>query len=175
MPKRKTTTYGFARTGKLVQSRVRRASEGRGFAQIRVLTHWADIAGPELAACCRPIKINYGKPRHRADTDMRVTLTLLVQGAMAPMVEMQKDQLRARVNAIYGYEAITQIRLTQTAPVGFAEGQADFAPAPRKPAAPDPAIAARARDVVGDVGDQSLRQALERLAGNVISKSNAQA
>lgn len=68
---------------------------------------------------------------------MGASLTLLVSGAMAPMVEMQKEQLRDRVNAVYGYAAISRILLTQTAATGFAEGQASFAPA-AAPKAPIP-------------------------------------
>ena len=47
------------------------------------------------------------------------------------MVQMQLPKLRERVNACYGYNAISRILLTQTAPTGFAEGQAEFAPAPK--------------------------------------------
>ena len=43
---------------------------------------------------------------------------------------MQKVQLRERVNAVYGYNAIARIRITQTAAAGFSEGQADFDIAP---------------------------------------------
>jgi hypothetical protein len=48
------------------------------------------------------------------------------------MLEMQKEILRARVNACYGYNAIARIRITQTAPTGFAEGQAAFGMQPRR-------------------------------------------
>ena len=40
-------------------------------------------------------------------------------------------RLKERVNAVYGYAAITRIHLTQTAATGFAEGQAEFTPAPK--------------------------------------------
>ena len=42
------------------------------------------------------------------------------------MLEMEKEHLREKVNAVYGYNAIARIRITQTASTGFAEGQADF-------------------------------------------------
>ena len=42
------------------------------------------------------------------------------------MLEMQKEQLRAKVNAVYGYNAIARVRITQTAATGFAEGKVAF-------------------------------------------------
>jgi hypothetical protein len=103
---------------------------------------------------------------------MGATLTLLTTGAQAPMLEMQKEALRERINAVYGYNAISRIRLTQTAPSGFAEGQADFThrkPAPSA-AAPPPDAAARARDMVTPVADDDLRAALERLGRSVLTR-----
>ena len=99
--------------------------ETRGFAVSRVLTRWAEIAGEDIAAIARPVEVSYGRQGFGA------TLTVLTTGAQAPMLEMQKEVLRERVNAAYGYNAIARIRLTQTAPPGFAEGQASL-PARRR-------------------------------------------
>jgi protein-disulfide isomerase len=120
MATRQTGPKGFNRTSALLQPSIRRASESRGFAQTRLLTHWPEIAGESVAAIARPVDISYG--RH----GMGATLTLLTTGAQAPILEMQKESLREKINAVYGYNAIVRIRLTQTAPSGFAEGQADF-------------------------------------------------
>ena len=111
----------------------------------RLLTHWAEIAGEDLARITRPVKIGYARDGFGA------TLTLLTTSAQAPMVQMQLPQLRERVNACYGYNAISRIALTQTAPTGFAEGQAEFAPAPKAAPAADPAIAATAARVAEGV------------------------
>ncbi|WGW04899.1 DUF721 domain-containing protein [Tropicibacter oceani] len=167
MSHRKTSTYGFAHTAKLLQGNIRKASESRGFAQSRVLTHWEEIAGADIAAISRPVEISYGRGGFGA------TLTLLTTGANAPMLEMQKEQLRERINAVYGYNAITRLRVTQTAATGFAEGQADFNHRPKqaeKPR-PNPEQTERARSAAMQVGDAGLRAALERLGANVISKN----
>lgn len=165
MTRRDTSTYGFKSASKLLETRIRKAGETRGFAVTRLLTHWEEIAG-DLAQMARPVDVNYGRQGFGA------TLTILTTGPMAPMVEMQKEQLREKVNAVYGYNAIARIRVTQTASTGFAEGQVDFVTrktAPEKPA-PRPEVLAQARDVAGDVGDEGLRSALEALARNVLSK-----
>jgi hypothetical protein len=157
---------GFEPAGGLVKAPVRAVGETRGFAVARLLTHWAEVAGEELAAKTRPVKIGYGKG------GMGATLTLLVKAAEAPMVQMALPHLKDRVNAVYGYAAVSHIHLTQTAATGFAEGQADFAHAPKVApvATPDPAVLARAHDVAEGVADPDLRAALEQLAQNILTR-----
>ena len=155
---------GFARAAKLVESRVRDAGASRGFAVTRLLTHWGEIVGEDIAAMARPVAVRYGRE------GLGATLTVLTTGAQAPMLEMQKQVIRDRVNACYGYNAIARIHLTQTAPVGFAEGQAEFQHARKKPAPPDPEKQARAAAMVNDVGDDGLRAALEALGANILAR-----
>ncbi|QBX33561.1 DUF721 domain-containing protein [Paracoccus liaowanqingii] len=155
---------GFQAAATLLADRVQKAAEGRGFAVARLLTNWAEIAGPQLAAVTRPVRVSHSRGGFGA------TLTLLTTGPMAPMVEMQLPQLRDRVNACYGYNAVQRITLTQTAASGFAEGQAAFAHAPRAPKAPDPALLARAEGVAQQFTDPTLAQAMAQLALNVASR-----
>lgn len=164
-PRRNSTTWGFARTSRLIEGRIRRASESRGFAESRILTHWAEIVGEDFARICRPVSVSYAKG------GMGATLTVLTTGPQAPVLEMQKAQLQERVNGCYGYRAIARVRITQTAPDGFAEGQAEFRPGPRTPGSrtPDP----RAATLTEGVGDTQLRLALEALADNVLKKPKA--
>ena len=157
-------TRGFERTSGLLQTQIRKAGEKRGFAVARLLTHWAEIVGEDMAGAARPVKVGYGKGGFGA------TLTVLTTGAQAPMLAMQKEKLRERVNACYGYAAIARITITQTAPTGFAEGQVEFAPAPRKTTKPDPQTQAAARDAAAPVTDDTLRRALEALGENVLSR-----
>lgn len=157
---------GFERTSSLLTARIRKAGEARGFAVTRLLTHWEEIAGPETARIARPVKVSYGR-----EGGFGATLVLLTTGANAPLLEMQKEKIRDRVNGVYGYAAISRIRITQTAPTGFAEGQAQFTRAPKpEPRRPDPAVLADAKDTAKGVKDDNLRNALEALALNVLSR-----
>lgn len=166
--KRRSRTKGFTRAIGLMQNSLRQASETRGFAMTRLLTHWPDIVGTEISAIARPVKVSY--PRQ----GLGATLTLLAKGAHAPMLEMQKPLLRDKVNACYGYNAITRIAITQTAPVGFAEGQATFGPAP-KPERPTPSAAtqAEAQTLTAQIEDEALRAQLRSLAANVMTKQRS--
>jgi len=163
---RKRASRGFRRTSNLLQKRIRAVGETRGFAVTRLLTHWAEIVGEDTASIARPVDVKYGREGFGA------TLTLLTTGAQAPMLEMQKETLRTRVNTCYGYTAISRIRITQTAATGFAEGQAQFSPAPKaKPKTFSPETKQAAHKAAAPIADQGLRDALEALGENIISKS----
>jgi hypothetical protein len=150
---------GPERAGSLLANQIRAAGETRGFAVTRLLTHWTEIVGEDLARVAQPAEVSYGR-------GFGATLTLLASGAHAPMIEMQKERLREKVNACYGYNAISRIRITQTARSGFAEAQASFSP---KQVEPPPEIAAAAHSTVDGVSDDALRSALEALGCNVLS------
>ena len=155
---------GFEPAFGLMKDAVRSAGESRGFAVARLLTHGAEAVGEDMARKTRPVKVGYGKG------GMGATLTLLVRAAEAPMVQMALPQLKDRVNAVYGYAAISHIHLTQTAATGFAEGQAEFTPAPKPVKPADPATTAKAQAVAEGVTDPSLRSALEQLAQNILTR-----
>jgi hypothetical protein len=164
MAQRPSTTRGFKRTASVLSNQIRRAGESRGFAVSRLLTHWAEIAGPEIAEIARPVNISYGRG------GLGATLTVLTTGPQAPMLEMQKDKLREKVNGVYGYNAIARVRITQTAPDGFHEGQALFTPAPKPGITPpDPEVVQAAAKAARPVQNDDLRAALERLGRNVLS------
>lgn len=166
MARRQTSTYGFKRTATLLGGRIRKAGESRGFAVTRVLTHWQEVVGSELSQLARPVDVKYGRGR------LGATLTLLCTGSNAPIAEMQKERFRERVNAAYGYNAISQIRITQTAATGFAETPPAFASARAKLDPTDDSSAKAASQLAADIQDDRLRQALERLGKNILSKQS---
>ncbi len=125
---------GFEPAAGLVREPVRKAGESRGFTVARLLTHWPEVVGDEIAGQTLPVKVSYGKGGFGA------TLTLLTTGPSAPLVQMQLEQIRARVNACYGYNA------------------------------PDPVAVRRAADAVSAVLDPDLRAALAMLGQNVLSR-----
>lgn len=157
-PKRRKR--GFERASSLVAGRVRAAGEHRGFAVSRLLTHWAEVAGLDIARVSRPVEVTYGR-------GFGATLTLLTTGPEAPMLEMQKDKIRERVNACYGYGAIEKIRITQTAATGFAAPNAAVGREDKdiKTARP---TSIEAKEATSEIRDASLRKALERLGSNVL-------
>ena len=166
-PRPKSTTRGFSRAATLMQTRIRHASEERGFAVTRLLTHWTEVVGEATAQIATPVNVSYGKG------GMGATLTLLTTGAQAPMLEMQKEQIREKVNVCYGYRAISRVRITQTAPTGFSDGRVAFTPAPKANKTPSEAVQSTAKTLSDGIESDDLRAALAALGANVIHKQNS--
>ncbi len=160
--KYRKSTRGFAHAGGLLAQRVRAAGSTRGFSEARILTNWQEIVGPTLAAIARPAKVSYAKKGFGA------TLTIIAEAARGPELQMQLPAIRERVNACYGYNAISRVRITQVDRMaGFSETQSEFLhdqPAPQ----PEPAkLEALGLDNVKDIG---LRHALEQLSKAVLTR-----
>ena len=98
---------GFVRAGGLIEPQMRSAGARRGFAQARLRALWPEIAGPEFAAICAPVKLA------RARGPAGGLLTVAVAGAHAPQLQMLLPLLRERVNAALGPGAVGRIQLTQ--------------------------------------------------------------
>ncbi|MEJ6403176.1 DUF721 domain-containing protein [Yoonia sp. 2307UL14-13] len=166
-PRHTSTTRGFSRASTLVQKPIRAVGEQRGFAVARLLTHWAEVVGAATANIAKPVNVSYGKG------GMGATLTLLTTGSQAPMLEMQKEAIREKVNACYGYRAISRVRITQTAPTGFAEGRVAFEHKAHMTSQPDPVARNAARTLAADIENQDLRSALCALGANVLSQQKS--
>lgn len=161
-PQKKMTrrSKGFRKTSGLVEQRIRAAGESRGFAVTRLITGWSSVVGSDIAAVCEPVKVSYAKG------GLGGTLTVLTTGAQAPMLEMQTELIRQKVNACYGYNAIARVRLTQTAPSGFGSSREKQSNAP----VVSDASVEKARVATADIKDQTLREVLESFGANVISQ-----
>jgi hypothetical protein len=155
--RRKGGGRGFARAAAALTPALRAAAGSRGIAEHRLLTDWDAVVGPEFAALCRPVRIEH-RPR-RGDAGLGGTLVVAAGGAVAPEVLHLAAVLVERVNAAYGYRAVSRLRLSQTetgwgaAAVAAAEPPAPFA------AAPSP--------LISTVADEGLRAALARLEANI--------
>jgi hypothetical protein len=155
---------GFVTASSLVGQRVRIATEKKGFAVSKVLTNWPEVVGEETARITRPVDVKFSKDGFGA------TLTLLVAGAYAPMLQADLPKIREKVNACYGYNAISRIKITQTSATGFSEGQAQFTAIPKQVTV-DPAIIQTSQAIAVGVQSDGLRDALEALGQNVLSRA----
>ena len=105
--------HGFKKASVLLNKNIQKVSESRGFAQSRVLTHWSEIVGEEISSVSIPTKVSY-------KTDgLGATLTILTSGSSGPILEMQKEFIRTKINAVYGYNAVQKIKITQSSPLAL--------------------------------------------------------
>jgi hypothetical protein len=130
----------------------------RGFAATEIVTHWEDIAGPEIAAHAEPVKIDWPRLREEADPEP-ATLHLRVEGPAAIEIQHLAGVIVERVNRFFGWPAIGRIALRQ-------------APLARRRKTKlrrevDPESVRRVADTLTGVADEDLRAALARLGAAI--------
>ena len=130
-----------------------------GFIQSSIVSRWAEIVGERYArvSCPESIKFPAGKKAGGA-------LTLLVEGAHAPLIQHLTPMIVERVNRFFGYAAINRIV--------FRQG--------KMPAAPPKTERPQLRPVPKELGeglreiaDPELRHCLESLASQIAASSGA--
>jgi hypothetical protein len=92
----------------------------RGFPAASILQDWAHIVGRDLAAFVAPERLVWpraGDGRERPDPRRRrlegATLTVRVSGPRAIEVQHEADRILERLNAHFGWRAITGLRIVQ--------------------------------------------------------------
>ena len=154
----------FKKASILLKKSIQKASESRGFAQSRVLTHWSEIVGEEISSVSIPTKVSY-------KTDgLGATLTILTSGSSGPILEMQKEFIRNKINAVYGYNAVHKIIITQSSPIALIGKNENFESMVSKNKKINVEISPSLEKTVNEIDDKKLRQALEELAINVFTK-----
>src|SRR5208283_2651905 len=130
----------------------------QGFAARELVTRWADIAGPEVAAYSEPLKMQWPRPVEGQPQEP-ATLVLRVEGPMALEIQHRADVILERVNRFFGWHAVGRIALRQ-APLS----RRDRRPAPRPP---DPNAVKKVADTLQAVEDKALKEALARLGAEI--------
>ena len=129
------------------------SAKARGFSIGRIVSHWQDIVG-EMSSWCRPDALSF--PR---DSRTNGTLRLQITSGHGPRAQAMSDVIIDRVNANFGYRAISRVSLVQTLST------------PTQPASPKPGPQLNQDrhdiwtldDKLKDVKSPELRAALRRL------------
>ena len=83
----------------------------RGFVNIDLIAHWAEIVGDDLSKGVIPVRLVFPQ-RQRTNGTLHVRTA---GGAFALIFEHQKERVMERINTYFGYPAISQIRQVQGA------------------------------------------------------------
>jgi len=106
--------------GTFVPELTKRAFRKYGFSTAKILTDWPIIVGSSLAATTRPERLKW--PRHSnfdngaeecAGQRRGATLVLRVEPSHALEVQYQHATIKDRINAYFGYCAVSEIRVLQ--------------------------------------------------------------
>src|ERR1700761_1843749 len=77
----------------------------QGFAARELVTRWSEIAGPEIAAQCEPLRMQWPRPVE-VQPQEPATLVLRVEGPMALEIQLTSDVILQRVNRFFGWNAV---------------------------------------------------------------------
>jgi hypothetical protein len=126
-----------------------------GFVQSSVVSRWREIVGERYAGVSTPESIRFPHGR-RSDG----VLTLVVEGAHAPMMQHVAPVIIERVNRFFGYPAVDRVAFKQGI-VKVAKAKARTAPPSLRPIPPE------LGDSLRVIADPELRACLESLARGV--------
>lgn len=142
-----------------------------GFSTANLVVDWPAIAGKDLAQISVPERLKWpprpapeageGEPAEVEAKPGRgrrgATLVLRVEGARALDIQYKRQQILERINAYFGYAAVSDLRLVQ-APLPAPAGQVG-----RRRPAPRGTVVAE----VEGIPDGALRAALTRLGSHL--------
>ena len=132
-----------------------------GFVQHSIVSRWSEIVGERYGKVSLPESIRFPAGRKSGGV-----LTLLVEGAHAPLVQHLAPMIIERVNRFFGYEAISKI--------AFRQGRVPkAAPKPVRPA--NAPISNELGEGLRKIADPELRTVLESLAGKLAGSRGAPA
>ena len=104
----KTRTNKMKRLSTMIDPMIAPSAKARGFAIGRIVSHWHDIVG-DMSSWCRPDAVSFTR-----DSRTDGTLRLQIAPGRGPQALAMSDVIIDRVNANFGYRAISRISLVQT-------------------------------------------------------------
>ena len=128
-----------------------------GFVQGSIVSRWAEIVGERYARVSSPESIRFPAGKKAGGA-----LTLMVDGAHAPLIQHLTPMIVERVNRFFGYAAINRIVFRQGRP-----------PLPAaRPARPDlRPVPNELGEGLREIADPELRACLESLAAQIAASS----
>ncbi|MFC3691005.1 DciA family protein [Chenggangzhangella methanolivorans] len=146
------------------------AAARQGFAGAEIVSRWAEIVGPELAAVSAPQKLGVPARAPAQDPDAappRATLTVRAEGAFALEIQHRSAEILERVNAHLGWPCVGQVKIRQ-GPVAELRRRKPVPPRPPEPTAEE---RGRVETATATIEDEGLADALRRLGGAALARS----
>lgn len=128
-----------------------------GFVQGSIVSRWADIVGERYAKVSTPESIRF--PAGRKSSGV---LTLMVEGAHAPLMQHLTPMIVERVNRFFGYAAVNRIVFRQGRPPAAS-------PRPQRPQLRP--VPKELGEGLREIADPELRACLESLAARIAASS----
>ena len=132
-----------------IEPLTRPAMKANGLAGSRILTEWAGIVGPQLAAHSAPEKLAFPRGEKSGGT-----LTISVQNGFAPHIQHMQGIILERLGSYFGYAAVSRIVISHS---WVQPAEPEVKPKP-------PTLTKASVNITDEVDDPELREALASLA-----------
>ena len=132
----------------------------------RLLTHWPEIVGEELAAKTQPTKLRYRKKRPGQTEKSTAILEIAATPSDSTLLHYRKDLILERINQIFGESWVADIR--------FIAASGRHGPSPRRMKAgiPSPAQTETLREMLEKIDDPAIYERLEKLGTAILQEKS---
>jgi hypothetical protein len=134
-----------------------------GFVQSSVVSRWREIVGDRYAGVSCPESIRFPPAKRKEGV-----LTLVVEGAHAPMMQHVAPVIVERVNRFFGYQAVARVQFKQGV-VQLSRAKARSAPPSLRP------VPADLGESLREIADPELREVLAGVARGLHARDGAAA
>lgn len=111
----KRSNYEPTALAKNIRPLVKKVLGRNGLVQIELLSRWPEIVGEDLAAYCFPDKIEF-KANQKNNGIIYLTVPA---GAFALEIKHREPQILSKVNAYFGYPAVSGLKILQNNEMQF--------------------------------------------------------
>lgn len=172
-PKRYVAAKPLAR---FIPNVTKKVFQKQGFSSAALVADWSDIVGTSLAGQCLPERLKWPRATKTQADDAPptrptgATLTLRTDAAYALEIEYASAQILERINAYFGYRAITTLKIVQGPLVDRDDTNPSITPH-RRPRHTDPDVALSVDAAISEIEDDGLKAALARMRKSVLTES----
>lgn len=134
----------------------------------RLVTHWPEIVGEELAAKTQPLKLRYQKKKEKQKGPATAALDIATSPAEATILHYRKDLILERINQIFGERWVTAVRFVPIA------SNKDIPVRRRKTPAPSIGEKKYLAEMLENISDPDIYERLEKLGAAMIADHKTQ-
>ena len=128
----------------------------------RLVTHWGDIVGKDLADRAQPVNIHYRKIPNSKKAE--ATLEIAASSAEATLLHYRKELILERINQIFAERLVTALRF-----VPMAANEIRAKPrAIKRPVSPKDRL--ELSNILEKIDDLELKERLERLGTSILQE-----
>lgn len=139
-----------------------KAFERKYIALGRIVTHWAEVVGPDFADRAQPAKVHYRKPKN-AKEKATATLDIAASSADCAVLVYQKDVILQRINQLFGDGWVTDIKFLHVEPKRTAKP-------PRRTKTLTEAEKNHLSQILETVDDPDIKERLARLGQSILQE-----